>query len=82
MITEEGCCGDNGCIVPLGEIKMEGRGDKGLLRVGRDVPACNSRSDRYESDRLGVRKKKGYEEGENVFSVYFTSIFAREIIHN
>ncbi len=41
----------------------------------------NSRGETYASDRLGMREQKGYEEGE-ICRLYFTSIYAWEIIHN
>ncbi len=41
----------------------------------------SSRGEIYESDRLGMRENEGYEEGE-ICRLYFTSIFAREIIYN
>ncbi len=42
---------------------------------------ASRRGEIYESDKVGMREKEGYERGQNR-RLYFTSIFAREIIYN
>ncbi len=41
----------------------------------------SSRGEIYESDKVGMREKEGYDGGE-ICRLYFTSILAREIIYN